>query len=196
MANSKLKCKGCGDYYRVKPEHPSFRRWCSDDCAVAIVTKARTKQRERAKKQQEWQVKEDKRIDVKVRKMKKDMRSNDIKLRKKTAQTAFNAYIRKRDEKLPCVSCQRFHKGQYHAGHFKTTASRPDLRFNEDNCHKQCSACNNYLSGNIGLYRPNLLVKIGLSRFNALKLEKLVNHTCADLKEIELKYKQKLKALI
>ena len=74
----------------------------------------------------------------------------------KEAQTIFNKYIRLRDAASPCISCQRFHTGQYHAGHFISTGHAPHLRFNEDNVHKQCSACNNYLSGNIRLYRANL----------------------------------------
>lgn len=113
----------------------------------------------------------------------------------KEAQKAFNAYIRKRDEKEPCISCQRHHEGQYHAGHFKTTAARPDLRFNEDNCHKQCAPCNNHLSGNIGQYIAHLTNKIGQERLELLALDKQVKYTCQELKEIELYYKEKLKKL-
>lgn len=136
-----------------------------------------------------------KKADKKHKELKRTFRANDVKLRKKVAQAAFNAYIRNRDDKEPCISCQKHHKGQYHCGHYKTTAARPDLRFNEDNCHKQCSACNNYLSGNIENYRPNLIDKIGQARFDALELEKSVKYTCADYKEIELQYKEKLKAI-
>lgn len=73
-----------------------------------------------------------------------------------------------RDRDLPCISCGRHHDGQYHAGHFRTTGASPELRFDEDNCHKQCSACNNHLSGNLTAYRPALIAKIGQSRFDAL----------------------------
>ncbi|VTP67823.1 Bacteriophage Lambda NinG protein [Leclercia adecarboxylata] len=79
----------------------------------------------------------------------------------KQAQHAFNEFIRYRDRHLPCVSCDRHHEGQYHAGHFRTTGANPELRFDEDNCHKQCSACNNHLSGNLTAYRPALIAKIG-----------------------------------
>ncbi|XWJ90311.1 recombination protein NinG [Phytobacter ursingii] len=63
---------------------------------------------------------------------------------------------------------KRHHDGQYHAGHFRTTGASPELRFDEDNCHKQCSACNNHLSGNLTAYRPALIAKIGQARFDAL----------------------------
>lgn len=36
-----------------------------------------------------------------------------------------------------------------------------ELRFDEDNTHKQCSVCNNHKSGNLAEYRPNLINKIG-----------------------------------
>jgi hypothetical protein len=86
----------------------------------------------------------------------------------KEAQREFNKFIRLRDAELPCVSCLRNHSGQYQAGHYKTVGAHPELRFNEDNCHKQCAPCNNHLSGNIAHYRPNLIDIIGQSRVDAL----------------------------
>lgn len=86
----------------------------------------------------------------------------------KQAQAAFNEFIRYRDRHLACISCDRHHEGQYHAGHFRTTGANPELRFDEDNVHKQCSACNNHLSGNLIAYRPALIAKIGQARFDAL----------------------------
>ena len=127
---------------------------------------------------------------------KRELKANDRPFRTKEAQKAFNAYIRKRDEKEPCISCQRYHSGQYHAGHFKTTAARPDLRFNEDNCHKQCAPCNNHLSGNIGEYIVHLIKKIGQTRLDDLNRVEIVKYSCDELKEIELKYKRKLKELM
>lgn len=86
----------------------------------------------------------------------------------KQAQQAFNDFIRYRDRHLVCISCDRNHDGQYHAGHFRTTGANPELRFDEDNCHKQCSVCNNHLSGNLTAYRPALIAKIGQARFDVL----------------------------
>ena len=87
----------------------------------------------------------------------------------KKAQTAFNKYVRQRDAKEPCISCGRFHDGQYHAGHYKSVGSSPELRFNELNNHKQCAPCNNHLSGNIVNYRPRLIEKIGLEKVEWLE---------------------------
>jgi hypothetical protein len=43
------------------------------------------------------------------------------------------------------------------------------LRFDEQNTHKQCSVCNNYKSGNLAEYRPNLINKIGLDSVERLE---------------------------
>jgi hypothetical protein len=108
----------------------------------------------------------------------------------KEAQVEFNRYVRLRDADLPCISCGRFHTGQYHAGHYLTVGSRPELRFCELNVHKQCSACNNYLSGNIVAYRMALVKRIGLDQVDWLEGKHEPKHyTIDDLKAIKAKYK-------
>ena len=80
----------------------------------------------------------------------------------KEAQSAFNAFIRERDADQPCISCGRWHNGQYHAGHYLSVGARPELRFTESNVHKQCAPCNTHLSGNAVLFRRGLVAKLGL----------------------------------
>lgn len=87
----------------------------------------------------------------------------------KEAQTAFNAWIRARDAHLPCVSCGRHHNGQYHAGHYRSTASRPDLRLDPANVHKQCAPCNTHLSGNLIPYRLELIARVGQAEVDRLE---------------------------
>jgi hypothetical protein len=87
----------------------------------------------------------------------------------KLAQRAFNAYVRARDAHLPCISCGRMHVGSWDAGHYLTQGARPELRFNEDNCHRQCVPCNQHLHGNLVLYRIGLIARIGLARVEALE---------------------------
>lgn len=112
------------------------------------------------------------------------------------AQKAFNDFIRYRDRHLPCISCDRNHEGQYHAGHFRTTGANPELRFDEDNCHKQCSACNNHLSGNLIAYRPALIAKIGHARFDALMgPHELPKWKRDDYIRIRDEYREKLRAM-
>lgn len=110
------------------------------------------------------------------------------------AQTWFNKYIRLRDKDEPCISCQRHHAGQYHAGHYLSVGANPELRFNELNNHKQCAPCNNHLSGNIAKYRPNLINKIGINNVEWLEgPHKVAKYTVDEIKEIIAKYKAKCK---
>jgi len=139
---------------------------------------------------------------TKERQERKELRARKERLKTrsdhaKDAQAEFNKYIRLRDDRLPCVSCGRHHSGQYHAGHYRTVGSHPELRFNELNCHKQCSVCNNHKSGNIVEYRINLLQRIG-----SVKLEWLEGphepkkYTIEELKAIKAKYKERCRKLV
>lgn len=52
------------------------------------------------------------------------------------AQSAFNGFIRERDEGKPCPSCGTYHPpmifgGQWDCGHFMGVGARPELRFEE-----------------------------------------------------------------
>ncbi len=172
------KCKNtaCGEQF--DPTRP-FQHVCSPRCAIDF-----NKQQERKK------------FDKRTRELKKQSRSSDRGYQLKKTQEAFNRYIRVRDESLPCVSCGRHHEGQYHAGHYRTTKAHPELRFEELNCHKQCSACNTHLSGNITEYRISLLHKIGEEALAWLEgTHETKNYTIEDLKEIRKKYTEKAKEL-
>lgn len=190
VSNKKRRCTNCKKYKLADSGIiASIGFFCNNDCRYEYAT-TKTKALLNKSKKIET-VKQDKIHNENKRKLK----ANDKRFRATEAQKAFNSYIRKRDEKERCISCQKHHTGQYHAGHFKTTAARPDLRFNEDNCHKQCAPCNNHLSGNIGEYIVHLINKIGRDRFDDLTPVNIVKYTCEELKEIELKYKNKLKGL-
>lgn len=131
-------------------------------------------------------------------KQKRDFLANDKSFQRAKAQKAFNEFIRVRDAILPCISCANpadWH-GQWHAGHYKTVGARPDLRFNEDNCHKQCSKCNNFLSGNLVTYTWALNLKIGAERLAALDVEVgPQKYTASDYAAIHAKYSAKIKEL-
>ncbi len=113
----------------------------------------------------------------------------------KALQTVFNAYIRQRDHALPCISCGT-HKGQRHAGHYRSVGSTPELRFNEDNVHAQCATCNNHLHGNLIEYRKGLVDRIGLERVEALEnFTGSSKMTVEEIKEKIQEYKEKIKAI-
>jgi hypothetical protein len=150
---------------------------CSPLCAIQIVKAAKEKaerketrrRREKLKTRAQWQ---------------------------KEAQQAFNAYIRERDSGKPCVSCGRHHEGQWHAGHYLSTGARPELRFDEANCHKQCQPCNTHLSGNIVRYRAQLIHRIGAAELERLEGPQVqVKCTSDDLKAIRDEYRAKTRGI-
>ena len=113
MANSKRKCGGCGERFRVSPEQtfPGPVAWCSTDCALVVA-----KKRLPAAKAKIERVERAKHREAKER----------VKPRNKwlqEAQAAFNAYIRARDECLPCICCGEYgdglhgRGGEWDAGH-------------------------------------------------------------------------------
>lgn len=94
-------------------------------------------------------------------------------------QVVFNAFVRERDYDKPCVSCGSDSGGfLWEAGHYLSVGAHPELRFHEDNCHKQCHVCNcshqRSLIQGIGrtihqLYRAELDRRIGPERLAFLE---------------------------
>ncbi|MCU1758735.1 recombination protein NinG [Pseudomonas sp. 14P_8.1_Bac3] len=114
----------------------------------------------------------------------------------KDAQTAFNAWVRERDAKLPCISCGRHHQGKYDAGHYRTVGSNPALRFEPLNCHRQCSPCNTHKSGDIVNYRIELVKRIGAELVEWLEgPHEAKRYAIEDLKAITAEYRAKTREL-
>lgn len=113
------------------------------------------------------------------------------------AERAVNTYVRTRDKDKPCISCGRFHEGQWHAGHYRSKGSAPHLRFDaERNIFRQCAPCNTYLSGNLINYRAGLIARIGLKAVEELEADQEPRkYSIAELKEIKAHYIAKLKQL-
>lgn len=123
---------------------------CSPNCAIKLNKK-----------------KKEKEFDAETRRLK-----STIKTRKdfaEDAQTSINRYVRARDAKDPCISCGRYHSGQYHAGHWLSRGAFPELSYCLHNINKQCAPCNNHKSGNQAAYRIRLIKKIGIDKVEALE---------------------------
>jgi hypothetical protein len=60
-----------------------------------------------------------------------------------------------------CISCGTRTAFAWHAGHYRSTAAAGHLRFTRINIQLQCDVCNVHKSGNIELYRINLVKKVG-----------------------------------
>lgn len=164
----------------------SFATCCSQRCAMRKV-----KSDNAAKKAKE-------RAELKARKD-AAARIQDLHA---AAQKSFNAWVRKRDEKLPCISCgapppdaRDLHAGR-DAGHFRSVGSAGHLRYTEDNVHGQCVYCNQFGAGRAVEYRIGLIERIGVARVEALETNNRIHKwTREELASIRDTYRAKLKAL-
>ena len=175
-------CKACGS--KFTPSFNSTQVVCSIKCAQAHAPANHEKAR-KAIAQRE-------RREIKVRKEKLKSRADHLK----EAQVVVNQYIRLRDAGLPCVSCGRFHDGQWHAGHFRSAGGHPELRFEPLNIWRQCAPCNTHKSGDLVNYRAELVRRIGAEKVEWLEgPHEAKRYTIDDLKAIKAEYRAKIKAL-
>lgn len=196
MSNSTRKCKLCGEYKAAESGVKVPVGWFC--CHVHAIEFAREKTAMRFEVEKKRKIADAGRS----RNAAKDalrQRRLDVKPLSywmKRAQAAFNSWIRARDADLPCISCCRHHQGQYHAGHYRPAGSNPELRFEPDNCHKQCAPCNSHLSGNLTAYRPALIAKVGLERVEWLEgPHEPKRYRREEYQAIEEEYKAKLKEI-
>lgn len=174
MITKQKTCKVCKSKFTT---YTSFQKVCGVDCSIVYAKQEQAK-RDRAETKK------------KLKKLK------TLGEHKKELQVIFNKFIRLRDEKEPCISCQRHHKGQFHCGHYLTVGARPELRYDEQNCHKQCAPCNNHLSGNLVNYRINLVKKIGLKAVERLESDHTPKHyTIADIEQMKKHYRAQIREL-
>ncbi|MGH8426205.1 MAG: recombination protein NinG, partial [Pseudomonas fluorescens] len=147
---------------------------CSPACAVLDAPRHQEKARKSLAQVE--------RREIKVRKER--LKSRAAHLRE--TQTVFNEWIRLRDAALPCVSCGRHHEGQFHAGHYRTVAANPEIRFEPLNVWKQCAPCNNHKSGDIVNYRIELVKRIGAEKVEWLEgPHQAQRYTIEDLKTMK-----------
>ncbi|BET97775.1 recombination protein NinG [Xenorhabdus taiwanensis] len=175
------KCKICREWFY--PQYGNIE-WCSPEHGTELGLRRRKKDNEIKQK-----LARDK---LKARKLAVKPRSYWIQ----QAQRAVNAYIRERDRDLPCVSCGTYTSAQWDAGHYRTTAAAPQLRFDERNIHRQCIVCNQHKSGNLVPYRVELIRRIGLAAVERIES----NHdrhqwTIEECKAIRDEYRERLKEL-
>ena len=183
-ARRRKKCKVCGD--RFSPWN-SLQVVCTNlKCAIEYGQRQAAKRRRRENRADKERVKPRNKVQAE-------------------AQAAFNAFIRLRDDNLPCISCdetkppQRF-GGAWDCGHYLTIGAHPELRFKETNAHRQCKSCNAG-SGRFSRkgrtvhqdYREGLIMRIGLIGVAWLEDPHEAKHySVDDLREIKAKY-QRLK---
>ena len=169
------KCKQCGKEF--KQYYSTLQQHCSVKCAV------------------EWNKPEE--IERRFKQIKEDARS--LSFYEKNARASFQIFIRMRDKNLPCISCGTKEAKQWDGGHYLKAELYTGLIFNEINCNKQCSYCNDYLSGNLIKYRQGLLEKYGVEKIRNLENKadesRVYKFTKFELLNIRKHYQQKIKLL-
>ncbi len=89
------------------------------------------------------------------------------------AEAAVNKFVRRRDEGKPCISCGAMKP--HTAGHHRSVASAPELRFNTKNINGQCWGCNGghvhkYQDDTIGQrYDAGVVQRFGQTRLDWVK---------------------------
>lgn len=181
MSGRQKKCRHCGDRFQA---FNSLHRACSPQCAIEVARADAQKAQRKANKERKAAIKP---------------RGELLK----EAQTAFNAYIRERDQGKPCISCGSYPNDEglitgsrIDAGHYRSTGAAPELRFDEANCHAQCVKCNRQLSGNAVDYRIGLIKRIGQAEVERLEAtHEAKKYSANDLREIRDHYRAKAREL-
>ena len=163
------KCKSCGQKFQL---FNSLQKVCSPTCAIDLVEKEKKRE-----------------FKLETRRLKEKVKTRSEWARE--AQAAINRWVRLRDHGKPCISCGRHHKGQYHAGHYKTVGANPEMRFLPVNLRKQCAPCNSHLSGNLINYRKRLVELEGEELVDFLEgPQPMRKYTIEELKEIKQGFNQ------
>ena len=165
------------------------QRVCSPACAIIDAPNNQANQ-EKARKS----LAQVERREIKARKEKLKSRADHAK----EAQAVINRYVRLRDAHLGCISCDKpaSWSGQWHCSHFRSVGAAAHLRFNLWNMNKSCSQCNAHLSGNIMVYRPRLVEKIGAEKVEWLECnQELARHEIPYLKRLKAVFAKKCRRL-
>jgi hypothetical protein len=175
------KCRQCGVVFTPIR---SMQKVCSPGCAVALAEKEKARKLAQSKREERKSIRE----------ALEKSKTRGTHLRE--LQSAFNAWIRERDAGRPCISCGRYHDGLWHAGHYRSVGSAPELRFEPLNVHRQCAPCNLYLSGNLTAYRANLVLKIGLEKVEWLEgKHEPVKLTLPQIEQMKIYYRAEVRRM-
>ena len=191
---SRRKCKVCGEYF-VPKFHDIRIRWCCPEHGAILAMEEREKEKVKAAAKR---IKEQKEAEKAGRKRRQEKRES-LKSKSqwdKEAQSAFNRYIRIRDEGKECVSCGNplIGKSNYLTGsaidasHYRSRGAASHLKFNVFNVHSACTRCNRQLSGNAVEYRIRLVERIGQERVERLESDN-------EPRRFDIPYLQRIKSI-
>ncbi|MGW8106535.1 recombination protein NinG [Klebsiella pneumoniae] len=190
---ARRKCAHCREWFHPAREGQVV---CSFECASEIGKKQTAKAREAAKARAVKRQREFEKEGRQRRRAKRESFKTKAQWDKE-AQSAFNRYIRIRDEGKPCVSCGNplIGKSNYLTGsaidasHYRSRGAASHLKFNVFNVHSACTRCNRQLSGNAVEYRIHLIERIGLDRVERLEADN-------ELRRFDIPYLQRIKSIL
>lgn len=194
---ARRKCKTCREWFEpVMPIQPTcLNEECQVAFAIAHAQKERKKTEARLKRLKKERAQKERR---ELAKRKEAVLGSGHYM--DLADKAFQRWARLRDHNDPCISCGRYEweipydgrlGGKWDGGHYLSKGAHTEIRYNEDNCHKQCKHCNKTLSGNQAEYRARLIAKIGLERVEKLEgPHELTHHRIEDYKRIQKHYRR------
>ena len=150
--NRKRTCKSCG-----KSKIPASNGYlianitfvCSFECACQLGNKALEKRRSDERKKEVRRLKESEKA-AKKQRTERRKGIQPIKYWQDKLQRLVNQWVvHVRDVGKPCCTCGTDSPSiKYDAGHYRTRAAAPELRYELTNIHKQCSVrCNVHGSG-------------------------------------------------
>jgi len=186
------KCVICGEQF--EPKRTGQKVCCPVPCGIEHARQAQAKAEAKAARARK----------AKTKAELEALKSNGQRKREATkrAQAAFNAFVRERDHDQPCISCGTTNPGGdprggvWDCGHYRTTGAAPELRFDEDNAHRQCKKCNRDQSGNVVEYRLRLIDRIGIERVERLEgPHELPHWTPEDLDAIAADYRRRAREM-
>jgi hypothetical protein len=126
------RCRQCKEY-NIPKEVPKFQFVCGVECSILYARKvvARKQNKERKEKRA-----------VRREEVSAFNRKN-LPYQLDRTQRVFNTLIRLLDRGQRCPTCgELLIEGQYDAGHVRTVASCPQLRYSARACFGQCRKCN------------------------------------------------------
>lgn len=189
---ARRKCKVCNEWF-----HPAYSNvaWCCPEHGAIYALELRAKEKVKAEAKR---IKAQKEAEKEGRERRQKMRES-FKTKSqwdKEAQSAFNRYIRIRDEGKECVSCGSplMGKSNYLTGsaidasHYRSRGAASHLKFNVFNVHSACTRCNRQLSGNAVEYRIRLIDRIGLERVERLESD-------SEPRRFDIPYLQRIKSI-
>lgn len=134
MATGVRKCRLCKEYFKVGTMVIiNNGAYCSMESAVKYSIESAPKQQKKIDKAKKIENNREK------RERRRDSKPHQLEL----TRISCNRFIRELDKGKQCISCGRRKCGaRMEAGHYKSVASHPELRFDPRNIYLQGAGCN------------------------------------------------------